>query len=88
MAARRRKSARPGRRAGMTFWEPESPAPTETKVSFIGEEIEQAIRRIEERGSDLPRVGRFAVRVATFSLKLCKQQIKLAIGCGGWGIKG
>jgi hypothetical protein len=60
----------------------------ETKVSFIGEEIEQAIRRIKERGDDLPRSGRLAVRLAAVTLRLCKLRIKASIGCGAWGIKG
>lgn len=67
---------------------PYDPRQTETKVSFIGEEIDEAIRRIRKRGDDLPRMGRLAVRIATVTLRLCKLRIRASIDCGNWGIRG
>jgi hypothetical protein len=67
---------------------PHEPPSGGTSVRFIGEEIDQAIARIQERAEGLPRWHRLAVKVATKTLKLCRLRIKMAIGCGDWGPKG
>jgi hypothetical protein len=85
MTASRRTSVRTRRHRPRPGKEPRG---TETRVSFIGDEIDQAIRRIQAQGADLPRIGRLAVRVATVTLRLCKLRIRASIDCGNWGIKG
>ena len=82
MPARRRTTTRSRLHMGSKLSEPRPP---KQSVSFIGEEIDQAIERIQARGTDLPRWHRLAVKVATVTLRLCKHRIRMAINCGSWG---
>jgi len=84
MAVTRRKSARTARKRSTRTLYP--PSRDRIYVSFIGDEIDKAIRAISSQGQDLPRRARSATKVAARTLRKCKRSIKMAVRCRAWGL--